>query len=59
MHTGQSEDLNRQFARVSPSISPSCASKYPIYAELRNIFDLALVGALVREEGLADKAAGT
>ncbi len=29
--------------------------KYPIYAELRNLCDLALAASLVREEGLADK----
>ena len=43
----------------SPTASPThfdaLCQKYPIYAELRNLFDLALVCALVREEGLADK----
>ena len=29
--------------------------KYPIYAELRNLFDVALVGALIEAEGLAEK----
>ena len=29
--------------------------KYPIYGELRNIFDLALVCSLIREEDLAEK----
>jgi hypothetical protein len=31
------------------------AKKYPIYAELQNVFDLALVGALLKSENLPDK----
>jgi hypothetical protein len=52
VHTGQSEELNRQFARSFTEHFDELAAKYPIYAELRNLFDLALVGAIVREEDL-------
>lgn len=57
VHTGESEELNRRFAHSFTEHFDALALKYPVYAELRNLFDLALVGALVREEGLADRAA--
>jgi hypothetical protein len=53
VHTGESDDLNREFARNFTEHFEELAVKYPVYAELRNVFDLALVAALVREEGLA------
>ena len=31
------------------------AEKYPVYAELRNVFDLALVAALIKAEGLPER----
>jgi len=52
VHTGQSDDLNRQFAQSFTDQFPALCKKYPIYAELRNIFDLALAGALIRAERL-------
>jgi len=55
-HTGESEPLNRQFAESFTKHFGELSAKYPIYAELRNICDLALAASLVREEGLADKA---
>ncbi len=55
IHTGQSEAWNRQFAESFTTHFDELARKYPIYAELRNLFDLALVGALVRQEDLAGK----
>jgi len=56
IHTGQSEQWNRQFAQSFTEHFDELCKKYPVYAELRNLFDLALVGALMRAEGLADKA---
>jgi hypothetical protein len=53
VHTGESDDLNREFARNFTEHFEELAVKYPVYAELRNLFDLALVAALIREEGLA------
>jgi hypothetical protein len=55
IHTGQSDALNRQFAQSFTENFEALAIKYPIYGELRNIFDLALVCSLIREEDLAAK----
>jgi hypothetical protein len=55
VHTGASEPLNRQFAQSFTEHFDALCGKYPIYAELRNLCDLALVAALVREEDLAGK----
>ena len=55
VHTGESETLNRQFAQSFTAHFEELCLKYPVYAELRNLCDLALIGALIREEGLADK----
>jgi hypothetical protein len=55
VHTGQSDELNRKFAHSFTEHLEALAQKYPIYAELRNLCDLALVGALLREESLPDK----
>jgi len=56
VHTGQSNLLNDQFAHNFTEHFPELAAKYPVYAELQNIFDLALVGALVRSEKLAERS---
>lgn len=55
IHTGQSEELNRLFAQSFTQHFDALCKKYPIYAELRNICDLALACTLVHEEKLADK----
>ncbi|OHB81119.1 MAG: hypothetical protein A2V98_24910 [Planctomycetes bacterium RBG_16_64_12] len=55
VHTGQSEPLNRQFAQSFTEHFEALSEKYPLYAEFRNLCDLALVAALVREEDLAAK----
>lgn len=55
VHTGKSNDLNQQFAHNFTEHFAELASKYPVYAELQNIFDLALVAALIKSEGLADR----
>ena len=47
--------MNRQFVDSFTAHFDELCVKYPIYAELRNICDLALAASLVREEGLADK----
>jgi hypothetical protein len=48
IHTGTSKDLNREFARSFTKHFDLLAEKYPIYAELRNIFDMALIAGLMR-----------
>jgi hypothetical protein len=55
IHTGESDALTRQFAQSFTENFEALSIKYPIYGELRNIFDLALVGSLIREEKLAAK----
>ncbi len=55
IHTGESEIWNRQFAHSFTENFEALCVKYPIYGELRNIFDLALVCSLIREEDLAEK----
>jgi hypothetical protein len=57
VHTGESEPLNRKFVESFTAHFDELCAKYPIYAELRNICDLALAASLVREEGLGDKVA--
>jgi len=55
VHTGKSDPWTRGFAQSFTKHFDAMCSKYPVYAELRNIFDLALVCALIREEDLAGK----
>ncbi len=56
VHTGQTSLLNDQFAHNFTEHFPELAAKYPVYAELQNIFDLALIGALIRSQKLAERA---
>lgn len=56
VHTGASDEVNRQFAHCFTRHFDDLCLKYPIYAELRNLFDLALVAALVRSEDLGGQA---
>ncbi len=55
IHTGQSDELTRKFARSFTENFQALCDKYPIYGELRNVCDVALVASLVREEDLAGK----
>ncbi|HTQ40976.1 MAG TPA: DUF1598 domain-containing protein [Pirellulales bacterium] len=55
LHTGSSDVLNQQFAQNFTKHFADLAVKYPIYAELQNMCDLALVCALMRSENLPDK----
>jgi hypothetical protein len=56
VHTGQSDPLNQQFAESFTAHFAALAEKYPIYGELRNIFDLSLAVALIQQDKLADRA---
>jgi Protein of unknown function (DUF1598) len=55
VHTGQSDPLNQQFADSFTAHFAALAHKYPVYAELRTIFDLALAVALVDNDKLAQR----
>lgn len=50
--TGQSEPLNRRFAKSFTAEYETLGKKYPIYAELQRIFELTLALALIEREGL-------
>ncbi len=52
IHTGESDALNSQFAQSFTKHFADLAKKYPIYAELRNVFDLALVAAVLKSQDL-------
>lgn len=56
IHTGKSNLLNEQFAHNFTKHFDDLAKKYPVYADLQNIFDLALTASLLKSEGLADRA---
>ncbi|HVC93398.1 MAG TPA: DUF1598 domain-containing protein [Pirellulales bacterium] len=55
IHTDKADPLNAEFAHNFTKHFTDLAAKYPIYAELQNVFDLALVASLLRSEGLADQ----
>jgi hypothetical protein len=55
VHTGKSEPLNREFAENFTQQFEALSTKYPIYGELQNVFDLAMVIALIETEGLAKR----
>ncbi|MBM4002682.1 MAG: DUF1598 domain-containing protein [Planctomycetes bacterium] len=50
--TGQSDELNTRFAESFTRHFAALAEKYPIYAELQNVFDLSLVCALLQSQDL-------
>lgn len=54
-HTGQANDLNQNFANSFTRNFAELAEKYPVYADLQNVFDLALVAALLESERIADR----
>lgn len=56
IHTGKSDDLNLQFANSFSKHIKMLSRKYPIYGELRNVFDTALVVALIESEKLDEKS---
>lgn len=57
VHTGKSSDLNQEFAHSFTRHFAALADQYPVYADLENIFDLALAAAVIRAEDLAGRLA--
>lgn len=55
IYSGKSDNLNSQFALNFTKNFPALAQKYPIYAELQNIFDLALVCSILKQDGVCDR----
>jgi hypothetical protein len=56
IHTGKSDEPTAEFARSFTKHFPELATKHAVYAELRNVFDLALAAAVIDREDLAGQA---
>jgi hypothetical protein len=54
--TGKSEPVNRQFVENFTRHYNELAQRDPVFADLRNIMDMALVAALCRQEHLHQRA---
>ncbi|MBI3862766.1 MAG: DUF1598 domain-containing protein [Planctomycetia bacterium] len=54
--TGVSESVNQLFAQNFTQHYNSLARREPVFAELRNLFDMALVAALCRQENLHQRS---
>ena len=52
IHTGLSDEPTRGFADEFTASFDHLSIKYPVYGELRNLFDLALVAMLIERSGL-------
>jgi len=52
VHTGDSDELTKKFAESFTKHFDKLAAKYPIYAELRNVFDLSLVAAVMKSHDM-------
>ena len=57
VHTGKSDEATSRFADSFTKHFETLATKYPVYADLRNIFDLALVAAVVHSHDAAGQVA--
>lgn len=53
--TGQSDPLYQEFAGNFSRHFDALAIKYPVYADLQNLCDLAMISALIETQGLADQ----
>jgi hypothetical protein len=56
IHTGRANTLTAQFAASFTDHFVALCAKYPLYSELRNLFDLAVVSALIESHGLTKLA---
>ena len=52
IHTGTSHGPTKSFARDFTDHFEELADKYPVYRQLKNVFDLALISSLIRQEDL-------
>ena len=55
IHTGKARREARTFARDFTKHFSKISDKYPIYGELKNVFDMALIASLIRHENLHGK----
>lgn len=56
VHTGESDELTRRFAESFTKHFDQLSARYPIYTELRNVFDLSLVAAIIQSHDLPGQA---
>ena len=56
IHTGKSKGPTKAFADDFTDHYAEISKKYPIYQQLKNVFDMALVSAIIRQERLAERA---
>ena len=54
--TGKSEKANAEFARLFTENLPKLADQEMLFADLQNVFDLALVSALVQSQSIGHQA---
>lgn len=57
--TGKTSGANAKFAELFTKHLPELAKQDPVFADLENIFDLAMVSALVHSQGLAQQSGWT
>ncbi|MFN0199057.1 MAG: DUF1598 domain-containing protein [Planctomycetaceae bacterium] len=55
VHTGKAEETNRLFAEKFTQHYADLAKKDLVFADLQNVFDIALVGALIHQERVLHK----
>ncbi len=55
IHTGKSDAMTGEFAKDFTRHFDQMADTYPVYRQLKNVFDLAIVSALVKHQGLASQ----
>lgn len=56
VHTGKADELTSEFAHSFTKHFGELAARYPVYAELKNVFDLAVAAALLNAEDLPGQA---
>jgi hypothetical protein len=54
--TGQADDRNAEYSANFTQHFAVLAQKYPLYSDLQNIFDLALVCAVLKHDGVCERA---
>lgn len=54
--SGKSSPAAEKWAQMMTEKYPALSVEFPIFGELRNLMDLAVVGALIAKEGLLQKA---
>ncbi len=55
IHSGQTQGPTGAFARDFTESFEAIADRYPVYRELQNVFELAVVCGLIHEHGLAER----